>query len=109
MAERERTSATKCVTREQRDSRVRKVEDGMYHRKEAVRVGKSVEIPLVLVDAGAPEFGVVPAGDDSTFCTRTQSSLNVVEGFDHFIAYRRVQPVLFATSKRDDEDLLVSL
>jgi hypothetical protein len=78
----------------------------MDHWEEAVGIGEEVGVPLVLVNTSAPEFSVVSAGDHSTFCIGTQSSLDVVKGFDHFVAYRCVQSVFFSAPKRDDKDLV---
>jgi hypothetical protein len=80
----------------------------MDHWEEAVRVGERIKVSLVLVDAGAPEFSVVPASDHSTFCTRAKSPLDVVKGFDDFAAYCCVEPVFFSTPKCDDKDLVTS-
>jgi len=86
VTERERAPAAESVASEQRDCRVREVEDSVDHWEETVRVGERVGVALVLVDASAPELRVVATGDDSAFGIVAQGSLNVVEGLDHFVA-----------------------
>lgn len=108
MAERERTSAAKCVSRKQSYGREREVEDGVDHREETVGVGERIGISLILIDTGAPEFGIVPASNHSTFCVGAQNSLNVVKGFDDFVANGCVQPILVAPLEGDDEHLLAA-
>ena len=108
MAERQRTSATERVPCQQSYSRIREVEDGVDHWEEAIGVGEGVGISLVLIDTCAPELGIVPTSDHSTFCTGTHSSLDVVEGLDDFVADQFVQPIFVAPLEGDDEDLLAA-
>jgi hypothetical protein len=85
MAESKWTGATKRVARKQSDCRVWKVEDGMNHGEEAIRVGVRIGVPFVLINTGTPELGIMPLSDYGACCIRTQGPLDVVESLDHFV------------------------